>query len=299
MTRLMIFCITLVFGILPHAELCAKDIKLWHRTSVYQDSKDGPLLHPEGVACETDSNLIVADSGNGRLLRYRIESESVLAGSGEIKLPQLKTPTKIQLGPNGEMYVLNRKPLQIVRLAVGGRFLSVVKPIGQPAMAVKSFTVHPSGDLYVLDVAAKQVLVMTPGGTVRIKIDFPAGTDFLSDITTDSKGRVLAVDGVGGLVFVLDASGRSFAPITDSLKPYARYPSALTTDADGRIFLSDRNGSQILVLSAGGSFLGRLSGRGWKDGLLHYPSQLCISPSGKLSVADTLNNRVQVFDVSN
>ena len=97
----------------------------------------------------------------------------------------------------------------------------------------------------------------------------------------------------------LDAAGRIFSPITESLKPYARYPSALTTDAGGRIFLSDRNGSRIVVLSSGGGFLGRLSGRGWKEGLLHYPSQVCINGQGQLSVADTLNNRVQVFDVTN
>ncbi|KPJ77517.1 MAG: hypothetical protein AMJ54_07910 [Deltaproteobacteria bacterium SG8_13] len=298
MTRLMIIFIALALGIGAPASGYAQDIKLWHRISVYQDGKDGPLLHPEGVACPADSSLIVADSGNGRLLRYRIETETALAEVTEVKLPQLNSPTKVQAGGNGEIYVLNRTPLQIVRLADDGRFISVVKLAGQP-VAVKSFAVHPSGDLFVLDLAAKRVLVMTPGGNVRVRIGFPAGTDFLSDIAVDPKGKVLAVDGVAGIVYALDAAGRSFTPITDSLKPYARYPSILTTDAGGRIFLSDRNGSRIVVLSSSGAFLGRLSGRGWKDGLLQYPSQVCISPRGQLTVADTLNNRVQVFDVSN
>ena len=299
MHRLMIIFIALALGILPHAELCAKDIKLWHRTSVYQDGKDGPLSNPEGVACSADAHLIVSDSGNGRLLRFRIDVETAMVESKEIKLSQLTHPTKIQLGRNGEMYVLNRKPLRIVRLTADGKFISVVKPAGRTAMVPKSFAVHPSGNLYVLDLAARKVLVMTSGGAVRAGIDFPAGTEFLSDITVDSKGRVLTVDGVAGIVYAMDDGDRSFAPLTESLKPYVRYPSALTTDPGGRIFLSDRNGSRILVLSHGGGFLGRLSGRGWKEGLLQYPSQICLNRRGRLSVADTLNSRIQVFEVSN
>lgn len=298
MTWFRIILITLVIGYLPPADLGAKNIKMWHRTSIYLDGNNGSLFHPEGVACATDSHLLVADSGNGRLLRYRLDPESVPADPAEIKLPQLRTPTKIETGRNSEIYVLNRQPLQIVRLTADGRFLSIVRPAGIPAAVPKSFAVHPSGDLYVVAPAEKKVLVMTPGGTLRERIDFPAGADFLSDIAVDSRGRVLVVDAVVGIVYALESAGRTFVPITESLKPYARYPSALTTDAGGRIFLSDRNASRIVVLSSGGGFLGRLSGRGWKEGLLQYPSQVCISGQSRLSVADTLNNRVQVFEVT-
>jgi DNA-binding beta-propeller fold protein YncE len=301
MPRLMIIAIfvalTACLLVTPYGS--ATDIKLWYRAAIYQDGKEGALLHPEGVACLSDASLIAADSGNGRLLRFRIDAEFILVESVEVKVPQLKTPSKIQIGRGGEIFVLDRKSFQIVRLAPDGRFISVVKPAGQPRMAVKSFATHPTGDLYVIDLSTQKVLVMTPGGSVRAKIDFPAGTAFLSDITVDPIGRVLAVDGVAGIVFALDAAGRVFAPLTDSLKPFARYPSALSTDAGGRIYISDRNGGRILVLSSTGGFLDRLSARGWKEGLLQYPSQICISPRGRISVADTLNNRVQIFEVSN
>ena len=284
--------------LLTPADGSTRDIKLWYRAAIYQDGKENPLLHPEGLACPTDSDLIAADSGNGRLLRFRIDSEFYPVESTEIKLPQLKTPAKIQLGTGGEIFVLDRGAFQIVRLASDWRFISVVTPAGQPKIEVKSFAVHPSGDLYVIELTTRKVLVMTPGGSVRARIDYPSGTRFLSDITVDSKRRVLAVDGVAGIVFALDAAGRAFTPISETLKPFARYPSALSTDADGRIFVSDRNGGQIVVLSYNGGFLDRLSARGWKEGLLQYPSQICISPRGRISVADTLNNRLQIFEIS-
>jgi hypothetical protein len=41
--------------------------------------------------------------------------------------------------------------------------------------------------------------------------------------------------------------------------------------------------------------LGGLSARGWKEGLLNYPSQLCVNDRGEIFVADTNNSRIQIF----
>jgi hypothetical protein len=57
----------------------------------------------------------------------------------------------------------------------------------------------------------------------------------------------------------------------------------------------DRNGSAIVVLGQDWSFLGRISGMGWKEGLLSYPSQMCINSRGEIFVADTNNHRIQIF----
>ncbi|MBI5408999.1 MAG: hypothetical protein HZA14_06505 [Nitrospirae bacterium] len=34
---------------------------------------------------------------------------------------------------------------------------------------------------------------------------------------------------------------------------------------------------------------------GFKEGLLNYPSQMCINDNGDVFIADTNNNRVQIF----
>ncbi len=36
---------------------------------------------------------------------------------------------------------------------------------------------------------------------------------------------------------------------------------------------------------------------GWKEGLLYYPSQLCINEKGEIFIADRNNNRIQIFTV--
>jgi len=61
--------------------------------------------------------------------------------------------------------------------------------------------------------------------------------------------------------------------------------------------LSDQYGSGLAIVGRDGTFQGRKFGMGWEDGQLYYPSQLCISNSDTLVIADRDNNRVQVFNI--
>jgi len=59
--------------------------------------------------------------------------------------------------------------------------------------------------------------------------------------------------------------------------------------------LSCENGSGIIILGQDGSFLGRQLSMGWNEGLLYYPTQMCINEKGEVFIADRGNSRVQIF----
>jgi hypothetical protein len=59
----------------------------------------------------------------------------------------------------------------------------------------------------------------------------------------------------------------------------------------------DENGAGIVILGQDGSFLGRQLTMGWNEGLLYYPSQMCINDKDEAFIADTGNSRVQVFSI--
>jgi hypothetical protein len=61
--------------------------------------------------------------------------------------------------------------------------------------------------------------------------------------------------------------------------------------------LSDQNGSAIITVNRDGSFQARNLSQGWKEGLLHHPGQLCINGGGDLFIADSDNNRVEIFSI--
>jgi len=273
-------------------------MKFRYITSVYTDDKGLGLKQPEGVACSGESLLIVADSGNGRLLRYSYKDGATELGTVEIKVDQLSYPIKTEINSNGEIFILDRKLRSIVRLSPAGEFRGYLQPVGLPsptAYVLRSFTIDRNDNIYILDILSERVLILNPEGKYVSQIKFPDEYGFFSDVAVDFRGAVLLIDGVGGMVFSAGKNSASFSPLTSSLKEYVRFSTSLTTDDRARIYLVDRNGGSIVILGQDGSFLSRQSGRGWKEGSLNYPAQMCINKKGEIFVADTNNSRVQIF----
>jgi len=282
----------------PLDAFSGQTVKFRHITSIYVDDKGVGLRQPEGVACSQEGLLVVADTGNGRLLQFTFEDKALGSKTVPIKVPELVYPTRVKMNSKNEMYVLDGKERRIVRLSPQGEFRNYVEATGIPSPASfvpRSFDIDEKDHLYVLDIFSSRVLVLDPEGLYQRHLDFPNSYGFLSDVTVDPRGNVLLIDSVNAVVFFAPKGTEKFTPLSQNLKEYVRFPTSLDTDTRGRIYLVDRNGSSIVTLGQDGSFLGRQTGMGWKEGLLNYPSQLCINDKGEVFVADTNNNRVQIF----
>jgi sugar lactone lactonase YvrE len=257
------------------------------------------LKNPQGIACDDASGIIVADTGNGRLLRYQLRDKTVSSGSPAIQVPELPYPTRLHLNSRGEIFALDRKARRIVRLTPKGAFNGYLELSGLPSAAFvpRSFYIDRNDTLYILDIFSERILVVGPEGQYLEQKKFPKDYGFFSDVTVDFKGTVFLIDSINATVFSADKEAAAFTPLTQNLKEYMRFPTATTTDDRGHMYLVDHNGSRVIVLGPDGSFLGRLSAMGWKEGLLNHPSQLCINRRGEIFIADTDNNRIQVFAV--
>ena len=290
----------LIPGLYPMTAAGEEALKFRHITSIYADDQGLGLKHPEGVACSQNTLLIVADTGNARLLQYTYKDKTVTEGARVIKLPQLIYPVQVKLNSRGEMLVLDRKQRRIVRITAAGQFGGYIDGQGAAspaASAPKSFHVDKKDNLYILDVYSGRVIMTDPQGRYLKHFRFPPEYGFFTDLTVDFKGNIFLIDSVNARVFSATKSSDVFSPLTKSLKEYMRFPAAITTDKWGRIYLVDRNGGRIIILGPDGSYLGRLSAMGWKEGLLNYPSQICLNDSGEIFVADTNNSRVQIFSI--
>ena len=278
--------------------LSAEDLKFQYVTSFYSDAQEVKLKQPEGVACRKNNFLIVADTGNARLVGYSFKDSPAESTAREIRVPQLKYPRQIEMNSKSEIFVLDGRLRRIIRITADGKFNGYIDTQNTPAPSAHapiSFHIDKDDSLYILDIFSEQVIGLGPRGEIRKRITFPKKYGFFTDLTIDNGGRVLLLDSVDARVYATTANSARFSAITEDLKAYMRFPAALTTDRQGRIYLVDRNGGKIIILARDGSLLGRLSARGWKEGLLSYPSQMCINDRGEIFVADTNNNRVQVF----
>ena len=286
----------LVILSLPLSAPAAEAVKLRHVVSVYADEKGAGLRTPEGVACNDKALLVVGDTGNGRLVRFTFQEGNVKGGT-EIRVPQLSYPVRIQVNSKGDIFALDAKARRIVRLAPDGSFKGYVTAEGASpsAMTPRSFKIDRDDAIYVLDVFSARVLLLNPDGKFQKQIAFPKEYGFFSDLAVDPKGNVLLIDSVDGRAFSAAKNANSFSPLGGSLKEHLSFPVSLTTDNRGTIFITDENGGAIGILSQDGSFLGKQLSMGWNEGLLYYPSQVCVNEKGETFIADRGNSRVQVF----
>ncbi|MHB1024588.1 MAG: NHL repeat-containing protein [Desulfobacteria bacterium] len=273
----------------------ADTVKFKQMAPIYVDGKGAGIRQPEGVACRGNA-LVVADTGNGRLLRYTIAGDSWTPG-GEIVLPQLPSPIRVDVNSKGEIFVLDGASRKIARIAPSGDFLGYVAPSAevQGAVVPRSLRLDGQDNLYLLDVFSARLLVLDPSGKLQREIPFPKGYGFLSDLAVDAVGNVYLLDSVRKRVYKVAKNSAEAVPLTGSLQEEAYFPTSIATDKQGTIFLVDQNGSGVVLLGPDGSFRGRRLSMGWKEGFLRYPAQMCVTENGAAFIADRGNNRVDGF----
>ena len=158
-----------------------------------------------------------------------------------------------------------------------------------------SFAVDREGRVYFLDIFSRRVVVTDPSGNYQREIPFPEKFGFFSDVTVDARGAIFLLDSVGGSLYTADKTGQAFFLLTKDLKEYASFPARITIDGKGTIYVVDQHGGGVLILGQDGSFRGRQLAIGWKEGLLYYPSQMCVSDGEVAVIADRENSRVQAY----
>lgn len=297
----------LALGLLAAAgQARAEGVFLKYKKTLYTSggesdaSKAVKLDAPEGVACDDAGAVVVADTGNRRLVLYKNTDGQVTAGT-EVKIAELPYPTRVQLDSKGNILALDRKTKQIVRLNARGALVNVMQFKNAPegtTVVPAGFKLDKSDNLYVLDVAQGRVVVADTMGSVTRVIPLPAGNATFTDVAVDSAGTIYAVDAAEGAVWSAPAAAKEFKQIGKGGKDYMNFASYITTNNKGTLVVVDQNGHGLVALGTDGAYLGRQLGMGWSEGYLYYPAQLCMTPNGSAFIADRGNNRVQMFTVA-
>ncbi len=267
--------------------------------TLYLDEKGGSLKAPEGIACDAKGTIFVADTGNGRLLRYSY-AEGGATGGTEIKTARLAYPVRLQLAPSGEIYALDGRQHRIVRIKPDGtaaEFLEPQKVPGPATLGLRSFRIDAAGNFYLLDLFGSRVLVLDPTGSFVRQVSLPSGHGFFSDLAVTPGGEILLLDSVQSQVLTAAKDATEFVPLPKGAGEYAGFPTYLAIDSRGTIYLVDQDGGAVVTLGPDGSYTGRIATLGWKEGQLYYPAQADFcGPGGVLAVADRNNSRIQLFE---
>ena len=127
---------------------------------------------------------------------------------------------------------------------------------------------------------------------VGIAVDSSSGNVYVAD-TANHRIQVFSSNGT----FIISEWGR-FGGGNGSFN----HPQGIAVDQEGNVYVADTANNRIQVFSSNGTFIskwGRFGGAGLGNDTLKFPADIAVdSSSGNVYVADTANNRIQVFSNS-
>ena len=260
-------------------------------------------VYPVGIQCASGSdNIMITDVHNHCLKQLDNEGSFIEAIGCEGKDDgQFKEPTALaidagyiyitDLATNGRFQKFSRYGLFISKC--GKKHLR--KPYGV-AISQKDKSVYISDcrkrRVYIYDRDSKYVGSIGKAGDV--KLEYPVGIAF------DTAGNLLVVDRGQqcACIWQIDISKPKAEVIAKIGEGYLHCPFGITVIQDGSIVVTEQgNMNCVSVFSSQGDLIQCLGKTGSKPGMFNSPSGVTVNSKGQIIVADTHNQRLQVFSL--
>ena len=221
------------------------------------------LVKPQGIAVTSEA-IYVADTGNGRILRFDSSGAETARST-----TALQAPEGVAVGPDGSVWVADTGNHRVVHLS------AALEDLGH------TFGTHGAGDLgfelpHTLDVAAD------------------AGTLYVAD-TFNHRVQTFDVSSLepGGTGGGIDPAFRFHVREAGGVAPL--YPAGGASAPDGVRYVADSGGSRIVAIRPNGNQrVVSPSGDGWND---PRDLELDVRNAKRLWVADTSNSRVVLLHI--
>lgn len=209
------------------------------------------LDRPEALAVDHRGRLLIADTGNHRVLVVSAEGEplSEFGGYGW-EAEQLDTPSDLAVLAGISTYVLDEGNRRVSRFDVGGDFLDTVVPEDSAGTPV-GLALGRSGDLLLVDSDSQSVLTFSQFSEALEPVgQFGAGAGALIDPRDVDRGpgrEMFVADAGRHSIEIFDEFGSPLRAITVS---DTMTPEAVLCDGRDNIIVCDVYHGRVLVFSA-------------------------------------------------
>lgn len=271
-------------------------------TSIYGASR------PMGVAVTSSGDrLFVGETGGEHTARiFDAQGNQVATLVPPESTAGDHVPTYLALNPaTGDVLVSDRPSASIYVFDAGGRYLRTVTPPSEAQdWQPLGMTFDAAGSLYVVDVGSLPhvVRVLDVSGSQTRVIGASEGMSFPNGVAVDDAGYVYVTDSNNGRLLVFDRDGSVVATVARGVGPgKLGLPRGVAVDGRGRVYVADATGQAVSVYSrytAGSQqleYLGSFGIQGSADGAFAFPNDIAVDGRGRLYVADSANDRVQLW----
>jgi hypothetical protein len=259
-------------------------------------AKSARLLTPEGVCVAPNGDIYVADSGARVVRRVSAATEAILpvAGNGSrgdwgdggsAAEAAFEAPSAVALGPNGDLYVVDRGAHRVRRVSAATGVIETVAGTGAEGF---------SGD----GGPAKRARLRAPGGVAVA----PNGDLYVADAGNHAIRRVAAATGI-----ITTVAGTEVPGFSGDGGPAAAArlstPQAVAFGPTGDLFIADTGNHRIRRVEIGTGIITTVAGRSAAgfdgdgspstEARFDTPCGVAVSPTAVYYVADRNNHRVR------
>ncbi len=273
-------------------------------TNTFQGGKGsgrGQFDSPTGIAVDESGNVLVADTGNGRIEKFSPTGAflSIIGtkGSGQGQLGQ---PNGIAIDRVGNIYVADAGNHRVLTLKPEGTFIAEWKGPELGFYGPRRIAIGPDDSIYVADQGHSRIVKFNPDGTVVTGWGSKGNGDGQFNDPTS-----LAVDPVTNKIYVADPINKRIQVFDSNGKFLNKWSvpewgnpvgfEDLTVDSQGgRLYASSAHMDAVLIFDFNGTRIGALTPK--PPDRLEGPSGLALS-GRKLYVLNMYGNRVSVIDL--
>ncbi len=301
----------------------------WKKVGGGAGSGLGEFNNPTAVAVDSSGNVYVADSGNHRIQKLTLSTNTwsewkKVGGGNGLGLGEFNNPRGVAVDSSGNVYVADSSNHRIQKLTLSTNTWSVWKKPSAGAVAGNGLgefnfpngvAVDSSGNVYVGDSNNHRIQKLTLSTNTWSewkKLGGGAGAG-LGEFNTP---RAVAVDGSGN-IYVADTGNHRIQKLNAATGTWSEWvkngggsgnslgefinPNGVAVDNSGNVYVAD-DSNRIQKLTAANntwsewSVLGPVNGI--SPGEFTFPRGVAVDSSGNVYVADTSNHRIQKLNKS-
>lgn len=160
--------------------------------------------------------------------------------------------------------------------------------------------VDSSGNIYILELDNDRVEKFSPDGNLLLRIGGVQGTadgalNNPFDLAIDSLGQVYVADYNCRVSVFSSTTGAFIKKFTDPSLGDCHLVG-VAVDSAGNVYTSSYDGQSIIEFNSSGVIVNQFGTWGTGNGQFKYPREISLDSSNNLYIADSVNNRIQVFD---
>jgi DNA-binding beta-propeller fold protein YncE len=301
--KLIIICLILIVPYKLNAD--PKSFSVTYIDSITEDEEGGKIYFPSYVFADPVSNEIYVIDSKARIIIYTSDFFPIFTLS---KRNGIETAQGLTVDNEGNLYVAQSatKENPRHRISVFNACLRWVQDIyiegfeGADSFVPYHLAVDKKGDIYVSASFYPGVLILNNQGKL-LEILSPEEEDRkvkLTSVTLDKAGRIYLVSEEEGRIYVYDENRKFLFKFGDKGGSSGKLSRPLAVGVDnrnGRMYVVDYMRHTVNVYDDKGKYFFQFGGLGWGEGWFQHPRDIYVDSVGRILVADTFNDRIEVF----